>query len=245
VTPAPTLPVPVVAMVPAVATRPLPATRWHLFPPPSGPVELRDTPLWRPFPTDAVEPRRSGPPALLLGLIAGLLVAVLLVVLTVRALRSAPQSVAGAGQVTAPPATATPAPPPRQPPPPSRSLPGPVAGVVGSPVNVSGVRLTVLSVGPEARGGASPRLLAVQVLYENTGHGRTEVSPYDWALTDSAGNPYPVVLTGLPTDLPERQLPTGGEARGVIDFSVPASATGLVLHYAAEVGDNTAAVALD
>jgi hypothetical protein len=61
-------------------------------------------------------------------------------------------------------------------------------------------------------------------------------------MTDQSGAVYGAVATSLPNDLAERQLPPGGEARGVIGFEVPRSATGLVLHFDAEQGDDAAIV---
>jgi serine/threonine-protein kinase len=217
---------------------------WRVFQPATaGPAELRDTPLWRPYPSEVQEPRpRTGPPVWLLGLLAGLVVVALVVLLVTRLPHSEPGSAARNGPTNAP----TTVPTAQTQRPPTSRLPAPVTGAVGSPLTVSGLRITVQGTGPDTRGVAAPgqRLLAVQVLYENTGRGRAAVSPYDWAVTDAAGNVYSAVIPGLSTDLPERQLPSGGESRGTIDFAVPPSATGLVLHYAAEVGDATAVIAL-
>jgi hypothetical protein len=116
-------------------------------------------------------------------------------------------------------------------------------------VRVSGLRLTVVSATANVQGvrptpplRAGDRFYVVEVLYENTAGKPAIVSPYDWALTDQSGAVYGAVPPGLPSDLTERQLPSGGEARGLIGFEVPPAAAGLTVHFAAEQNDEAATV---
>jgi hypothetical protein len=225
----------------------------------TSPVELRYAAEWRPFPSDAVESTQRTQfrlsPWQIIAIIAGLLVVIVGSLLYIGSLRSGPASIATQTGTTAQPTVAAPtagttaAPPPTAVATSSGSLPAPVGGSVGSQLRVAGLRLTVVSVTtsvspthptPALRSGN--RFYLVEVLYENASGRPAFVSPFDWALTDQAGRVYEVVQPGLSNDLTDRQLPSGGEARGVIGFDVPSSATGLTVHYASEQGDEEAAV---
>jgi serine/threonine protein kinase len=241
----PAVPVPPMPAPPPPPARP-PAAPRRSFIPSSAPAELRYAPEWRPFPSEAAEPapRGFGLTWRMVAIAAGLLVVLIGVALYIGSLRPGPSSTARTG-ATPPPIVAT-APPP---PPPRNGLPAPVTGSVGSPLRVAGLRLTVVSATANVQGvRPTPALPAgdlfyvVEVLYENTGGKPAIVSPYDWALTDHSGAVYGAVPPGLPTDLTERQLPSGGEARGLVGFEVPLSAAGLTVHFAAEQGDEAAIV---
>jgi len=174
---------------------------------------------------------------------AGLLVVLVGLLLFLGSLRPGPPSTARsstqtpATTVTLPPATAAPS---------TAGLPAPVTGSIGRQMRLAGLRITVVGASPSAPGArqapAGDRLYVVDVLYENSSRSGAAVSPYDWVVTDRAGTVYGVVPTGLANDLTERQLPPGGEARGVIGFEVPSSATGLQVHFGAELGDEAAVV---
>jgi len=225
-------------------------------------VELRYAAEWRPFPSEAVEPTQRTPfrlsPWQIFAIVAGLLVVIVGSLLYIGSLRSGPSSTATrtgtTAQPTAQPTVAatsatTAAPPPTAVATSGGSLPAPVAGSVGSQLRVAGLRLTVVSVTtsvspthPTPALKSGDRFYLVEVLYENASGRPAFVSPFDWALTDQAGQVYEVVQPGLSNDLTDRQLPSGGEARGVIGFDVPSSSTGLTVHYASEQGDEEAAV---
>jgi serine/threonine-protein kinase len=240
-TPAPPPPPPPAARPPAAPRR--------TFIPSSAPSELRYAPEWRPFPTEAAEPRpRSfGLNWRIAAIAAGLLVVLIGVLLYIGSLRPGPSSTARTG--VTPPPTAVPATAAPTTPPPKNGLPAPVSGSLGSPVRVSGLRLTVVSATANVQGvrptpplRAGDRFYVVEVLYENTAGKPAIVSPYDWALTDQSGAVYGAVPPGLPSDLTVRQLPSGGEARGLIGFEVPPAAAGLTVHFAAEQNDEAATV---
>ena len=231
------------------AARPtLPPTR-RTFMPSGGPVELRYAPEWRPFPSEAAEPRpRSfGLSWQIAAIGAGVLVVLIGLLLYLGSLRPGPES-------SARPTTQTPVtsgtPPPVTAGPSNGSLPAPVSGSIGRQMRLGDLRVTVLSsststanVHPSPTPPAGDLLYVVNVLYENSSRSQAvAVSPYDWAVTDKAGLVYGPVPTGLPDDLTERQVPPGGEARGVVGFVIPASATGLAVHFGTEVGDEGAVV---
>jgi len=190
------------------------------FLPPGSPLELRYAPEWRPFPTEVAEPSRRGFRLSwqIAAIAAGLLVVVIGLLLYLGSLRPGPSSTA-TSDVT-PPVVPTSVPttvPATAAPPSGNGLPAPVTGSVGSPMRVAGLRLTVVRVTPGVQ-GARPtpalrpgdRLYVVEVLYENASGRPAVVSPYDWALTDRSGQVYGAVATGLPNDLTDRQLPSGG-----------------------------------
>jgi serine/threonine protein kinase len=228
---------------------PVPPAPRRTFLPSGGPVELRYAPEWRPFPSETAEPRPRGGlrvPWRIVAIAAGVLVVLVGVLLYLGSLRPGPASTATATTTppttigTAPPATASP---------PGRGLPAPVTGSLGSPLRVAGLRLTVVSAASNVQGvrpspapKAGDRFYVVEVLYENSSGKPAIVSPYDWALTDQTGAVFAAVPPGLPSDLTERQLPSGGEARGLIGFDVPQSSSGLALHYAAEQTDDVAVI---
>jgi hypothetical protein len=217
---------------------------------PSGSLELRYAPEWRPFPTEAAEPQGRGFRLSwqLAAIGAGVLVVLIGLLLFLGSLRPGPSSTARSD--VSPPVVATTAPVlPTAPPPRSGGLPAPVPGSLGSTVRVAGLRLTVVSAAsgvvgarpsPAPRPGA--RFYVVEVLYENASGRPAIVSPYDWTLTDQTGAVYGAVEPGLPNDLTDRLLPSGGEARGLIGFEVPPSAAGLTVHFEAELGDEGAVV---
>ncbi len=129
------------------------------------------------------------------------------------------------------------------------SPPPPAHGAVGKPVQVAGLRLTVLGVDA---GATPPRSLkvpagsgfvAVRVRYQG-GDGTAIVSPYDWALTDASGAVHGAVVQDLGGALPERELRSGETVAGIIGFVVPPAAQGLVLTFAAELGDQSAQIPL-
>jgi serine/threonine protein kinase len=260
--PPPPSPAPRPAPPPPVAPR-------RMFVPSTAPVELRYAPEWRPFPSDAQEVSKPRSPFRLStwqiaagG--AGLLVVIVGSLLYLGSLRQ--NSTAGSNARTGAPPAATLAPtrppsttaptaaPTAAPPPPTTAplngpLPPPVTGSVGAPVRVNGLQLTVENATANVQGGhptppvpAADRFYVIDVLYENTTGRPVFVSPFDWSLTDQNGQVYGATQPGLPNDLTDRQLPSGGESRGLIGFAVPASATGLIVHYAAETGDAEAAV---
>jgi len=108
---------------------------------------------------------------------------------------------------------------------------------------VAGVRLTVRSPAVPPSGeppAVAGRLVLVDVDYRNVGSAPVIVDPYDWSVVDASGNVYVEVTS----DLPQRDLPRGASVRGVVGFDVPPSARGLVLRFAAELGDATATVPL-
>ena len=247
VTPSPSPPPP---PPPVPGPRPRPQTARRTFFAPAAAIELRHTAEWRPFPGEVREKPEEN---LVLLWIMGALLAAILVATTASGLLGSllrpgattsaragtPPPVAPTIAATAPPVTAR------------GSLPAPVAGLIGNPMRVAGMRVTVVSEAasaPGARPVPSPRpgerFFAVEVLYENASGRPSIVSPYDWVVTDSSGTVYGAVEPGLPSDLTERMLPNGGEARGLVGFVVPQSASGLSLHYASEVGDEGAVVQL-
>jgi len=146
--------------------------------------------------------------------------------------------------LTAPPPGRAPTPAP------SAGLPAPLRGSIGRPVDVAGLRVTVLSSGSVSRQAfpAAPpgqaRLLAVRVRFENTGGGQVPVSPSDFAVTDSAGRVFQGTPLGGTDDLPERQLGAGQSVVGRVGFVLAAGAGGLVLHYESEVGNQSMVVPL-
>jgi hypothetical protein len=203
--------------------------------------ELRESPLWRPFPTAEPVPVRRDwwrlPLWLLVPIVAGLLVAIAIAVVTLQSLGSGIKSTARS-TASPPPVRVTAVPTPGR-----SGLPSPVPGTVGSDVVVAGVRLTVSPA--SAQGGTLQartgyHLVAVDVIYVNNGRPPVIVSPYDWEVLDASGAVYGGEPPGLLNDLPQRQLPSGGEAHGLVAFAVANGATGLVLHYNAEVGDDGA-----
>jgi hypothetical protein len=82
------------------------------------------------------------------------------------------------------------------------------------------------------------------VLYQGSGAGSTIVSPYDWVLTDASGTTYGPVDDGAAGAVPQRELPANASVRGRLGFAVPQAARGLVLHFDAERGDESARVPL-
>jgi serine/threonine-protein kinase len=206
-------------------------------------TELRYAPEWRPFPSEAVEPgpRGFGLSWQIAAIAAGLLVVLVGLLLYLGSLRPGPSSSARTG--VPPPTGSTVVPPP------PNGLPAPVTGTLGSQVRVAGIRLTVVSAATGVQGVRPSRapdpgdsFYVVEVLYENSSGRPVVVSPFDWTLTDQAGKVYSPEAPGLPSDLTDRLLPSGGEARGLIGFVVPAGASGLTLHYSAEQGDDSAIV---
>jgi MFS family permease len=127
----------------------------------------------------------------------------------------------------------------------------PVHGELGEPVAMRGLRLTVVSAVLDAPAPASAsaglgpgdRLVIVQVRYEAS--RAAAASPYDWVLTDASGAAYGATAGGLDGALPELPLGPSESMRGAVAFAVPRSAQGLVLHFDAEAGDETAEVPLD
>ncbi|HXM56737.1 MAG TPA: serine/threonine-protein kinase [Candidatus Dormibacteraeota bacterium] len=238
---APPVPVPVAAAAATVAA-PRPPLAFASVPAFDTSRELRESPLWRPFPSATPAPvRRSWRPPLwlLASIAAGLLVAVTVVTLVVQSAGSVPRSTARIASPAPPTSRPTAAPTPRR-----GTLPAPVTGSVGQPLVLSGVRLTLITTTPAVQTQpllrTNERFVAVELLYENTGRPPAIVNPYDWVLTDDQGHTYGPLLPVQSNDLPQRQLPAGGEARGLVGFAVPTAATGLALHFAAEVGDDTA-----
>ncbi|TMC06443.1 MAG: DUF4352 domain-containing protein [Chloroflexi bacterium] len=240
-------------MGPAPAPAPPPSAPppRRTFVPSTAPVELRYAAEWRPFPTEAEEARRPQPFKLtwqIVAIAAGLLVVILGSLLYIGSVRQSPQSTTQAHTSTSPPVSTATAPPVSLPPAtaaPIGGLPAPVGGSVGQPVRVAGLRLTVVHVTPNAQGvqtAAGSRFYLVEVLYENTSGRTALVSPFDWALTDQAGQVYDEARPGLSNDLSERQLKAGAEARGVIGFNVMPNATGLVLHFASQQDDEAATI---
>jgi MFS family permease len=128
-------------------------------------------------------------------------------------------------------------------------LAAPVLGDLGEPMSVAGLRLTVVSAvldapAPPSVGlGPGDRLVVVQVRYEAS--GAAAASPYDWVVTDASGTAYGAVADGLDGALPEYRLGPSESVRGAVAFAVPRSAQGLVLHFDAQTGDDTAEVPLD
>jgi hypothetical protein len=128
-------------------------------------------------------------------------------------------------------------------------LPAPARGAVGSPVQVAGLRLTVLGIDVAAnppsslRVPAGSRFVAVRVRYQGGARPAT-MSPYDWVLTDASGGVHGAVVEGLGGALPERQLRSGEVVEGEIGFVLPRGAQGLVLAFDAELGDGSVQVPL-
>jgi serine/threonine-protein kinase len=128
-------------------------------------------------------------------------------------------------------------------------LPKPVEGIITRPMVVAGMQLTVLTVDTDAEAHLTSvsvpngfRLVSVEVQYRNVGRRAAVVSPFDWAVTDSSGLSYTAVASGTASDLPQVELAPGRTVRGVIGFAVPKAARGLVLRFASELGDDSAAV---
>lgn len=138
----------------------------------------------------------------------------------------------------------------------AQARPGPAAGPhtvhaqLGQPVPVAGLRLTVLSAVLDAPPpgsvfvGRGDRLVVVEVRYEAAGTPAA-ASPYDWVVTDASGGIYGPVDGGLSSGLPQLRLGPSEHIRAVVGFVVPRSARGLVLHFDAPVGDDTAQMPLD
>jgi hypothetical protein len=132
----------------------------------------------------------------------------------------------------------------------SRALPAPVRGAVGSPMRLAGLRLTVLGVDPgalpppSARMDTGDRFVTVRLQYQADGGGPAIVSPYDWVVSDASGATYAPVTNGVDGALPDRELARNQGVRGQVGFVVPRTAQGLVLHFGAERGDESAQVAL-
>jgi hypothetical protein len=132
----------------------------------------------------------------------------------------------------------------------STSLAAPVPGALGSPVQLAGLRVTVLSVDtgavppPSLRLGDADRFVTVRVQCRAAGSGAVPVSPYDWVLSDAGGGVFGPVVDGLGGTLPERLVGPGQTARGQLGFVVPRAADGLQLHFDAELGDASARVPL-
>ena len=158
---------------------------------------------------------------------------------------------AGAGVAAGVAAGAGRAPVPAAAPAPGPGLPAPVTGSLGSPVAVDGLRLTVLSVDPDAPPPAAlelapgDRFVTVLVQCRDTDERPAPVSPYDWTLSDAAGGEYGAVVDGLPAPLREQMLAPGQSVRGQVGFVVPRPAQGLALNFDAELGDGSARVPLD
>jgi MFS family permease len=129
-------------------------------------------------------------------------------------------------------------------------LPDPVRGTVGQALRVAGLRLTVLSVTPDGQPPASTildrdqRLVVVRVLYRVVGTDPVITSPYDWTVTDESGQVYGAVEDGIPSALPEAPLSPAATVGGTLAFVVPRTARGLVLHFDAERGYESAEVPL-
>ena len=142
-----------------------------------------------------------------------------------------------------------PTPNPAPAPVPPAGLPKPVEGTIGRPMTLAGLQLTVLAVDTDAQAHLTPvsvpagsRLVSVEVQYRNVARRAAVVSPFDWAVTDSSGGSYTAVASGTASDLPQIELAPGRTVRGVIGFAVPTAARGLVVRFASELGDDSAAV---
>jgi serine/threonine protein kinase, bacterial len=199
-----------------------------------------------PRPTPPVARHRLGPGRWLMVAVLGAFVAVGFGALAVLGLGSPASPAPSQGL----PATASPA---TTPPPvaqsPRSALPLPVAGTVGRPIDLPGLRLTVVrvdssaSVPPRLAGVASDsKFIAIEVRYENTGERPTIVSPFDWDLRDGSGGTYQAVERQASGDLSQQELAAGRSTRGMIGFLIPRSSSHLVLNFAPELGDNLAVV---
>jgi len=201
----------------------VPSPTWE---PPSSPVVLLE-----PEPPPA---RRWTPPPLpdlrVVAVVAAAALGVTLVVAIVRAVQPAP--------VPPPPAVT------------QTSLPAPVRGVMGTPMELAGSRVTVVAYDPRAappagaRVNATQRFVVVNVQYQAGSGGGVLATPYDWVLSDDQGTTYPATVEGLSCALPERTLRANETVRGRLAFVVPRTATGLVLQYDAQLGDQAARVPL-
>jgi Domain of unknown function (DUF4352) len=129
-------------------------------------------------------------------------------------------------------------------------LAAPASGALGSPVQVAGLRLTVLSVDtgavppPPLRLDDTDRFVTVRVQCRAAGSAAVPVSPYDWVVTDAGGGVFGPVVDGLGGGFPERVVGPGQTARGLLGFVVPRAAGRLQLHFDAELGDGSARVPL-
>jgi hypothetical protein len=129
-------------------------------------------------------------------------------------------------------------------------LAAPASGALGSPVQLAGLRLTVLSVDtgavppPSLRLDDADRFVTVRVQCQAAGSAAVPVSPYDWVVSDAGGAVFGPVLDGLGGTFPERVVRPGQTARGLLGFVVPRAAAGLQLHFDAELGDGSARVPL-
>jgi hypothetical protein len=125
------------------------------------------------------------------------------------------------------------------------AAPAPTAAL-GVPLHAGGLTLTVLTVdagaAPPATLSLDPgdRFVTVVVRCQDTGAARAPVSPYDWVVTDAAGDIAAATAEGVDGPLPQRMLRPGQSAEGRIGFVVPSSGQGLRLHYDAERGDGSA-----
>jgi hypothetical protein len=165
-----------------------------------------------------------------------------------QAAAAAAALLAGMGILTAAVRAAQPA--AGRPPEAPAALAAPAPGALGSPVQVAGLRVTVLSVDtgavppPSLQLGDGDRFVTVRVQCRAAGTGAAPVSPYDWVLSDAGGEVFGPVVEGLGGTLPERVVGPGQTARGQLGFVVPRTAAGLQLHFDAELGDASAQVPL-
>jgi hypothetical protein len=124
----------------------------------------------------------------------------------------------------------------------------PVQGAFGRPLTLNGVRLTVANPNAAPQSSAPVRdgyrLVVVRVSYQNVGGAPVAVSPFDWVITDASGVSYDAVDVGGDGVLQTARLAPGRSAAGLVGFEVPQSASSLSVRFNAEVGDETAVVAL-
>lgn len=125
------------------------------------------------------------------------------------------------------------------------------SGRLGTAVQLSLVRLTVLSKegnvvseNPLETPNPGSQFLALEVLYEATGTARISYSPFtDWTIRDFTGREFPATyVSGKSPELQSGELAPGERAQGWITFEIPAGATGLSA--IVKVGGETAAFTL-
>jgi hypothetical protein len=125
-----------------------------------------------------------------------------------------------------------------------------VTAKVGEAVALNGATVTVVSADLNFNNTneflqpkAGNRLVAVEILYENTGTETVSYNPLDWKLTDSSGFNYDHSYSGKGPELSSGDLGPSEKARGFITYEVPKTSTGLSLKLT--LGDDTMMVSLD
>jgi len=84
--------------------------------------------------------------------------------------------------------------------------------------------------------------VAIELLYQATGHEKVPYNEFDWQLTSSAGGRFLPGFAPREPQLRSGQLQPGKRVRGWIVFEIPDGATGLSLN--ASIGEDKVSVAL-